>query len=235
MKFFIAAFLGAIANTMICALPCHAAGETKKLLFTVDETKVPGYGATLPARWARSFVYGAAAPSWWSPQAIFVLSVQTPSGVPTVPPTPAAVTLLSLSNAVLLTDSLPSAVQVVQADCTGQNTGTNVPEICPQLLVDVAPSKALPGRLVFNISKLFLLPVAGTVPLKKWVYIFDPYGAAGSPDRWFLADSSVRTVSFGNISGFTGPLLSDHPADTNFFIFKRTSGTQMQVYQVTTK
>ncbi|ATQ67292.1 MULTISPECIES: hypothetical protein [Methylosinus] len=242
-----------VAGLMISASTVLAA--TKTLRRTIDETQLQGYVATPPAGWAQNkFTYGAATPIGSASPAVYAISNQivlrTPSTpsipLPTVPPPPVGVTLISLSrSSAMIKENLPDAVQITASDCIlSYNEAHN---LCPNLYTLARPAAALPGGLLFMMLK----PVRrGTSFVSKYfLYVFDP--SADGVARWLyiesgIADSSMIQMFVDEYETYSSNDVGKHEeiklpgqtfqvADPNWYLFERQSPTIMKVYQIAPK
>lgn len=241
-----------VAGLMFSASTVMAA--TKTLKRTVDETQLQGYVTTPPAGWAQSkFTYGAATPIGSAAPVVYALSNQitlrtssTPSiPLPTVPPPPVGVTLISLSRSAMTKENLPDAVQITASDCILSYNGAH--DLCPNLYTVVRPSAALPGALLFLMAKI--VRYRGNLVPKYWQYVFDPDAVGGQ--RWLLVQSGLADQAFFefivfestyNFSNDVGkhdeiklPGQTFQVADVNWYLFNRQSPTIMKVYQIAPK
>jgi hypothetical protein len=152
---------------------------------------------------------------------------------PNLPP-PAAMTLISFSGTILSKENLPAAIQVKQSDCTIYIPAFQI-AACPSLSISVTPSKSLPGRLLFTITKPNPADVTNlnyTPPTTYYSVVFDSNAPKNSPDRWLIIDTKI-------LSGFQDPfltsLLPPQAVDTKILTFARTSSTKTTVYEIAAK
>lgn len=241
-----------VAGLIISASPAPAGTSTLKR--TIDETQLQGYVATPLAGWAPTrFVYGAATPIGSASPAVFAISNQivlrtssTPSiPLPTVPPPPVGVTLISLSRMGMIKENLPDSVQITASDCILAYYGAH--NLCPNLYTIVRPSAALPGGLLFAMLK----PVRrGTSYVSKYfLYVFDP--SAEGAARWSYIESGIADSSMiqmfvneyetyssdevGKLDEIKLPGQTFKVADPNWYLFQRQSPTIMKIYQIAPK
>lgn len=208
----------AFAATLI-ASASNAAGISKKLILTVDETKLHGFTATTSAQ--RYVAYAIASDASASEQrvaAIVMWEGALEQGVGLPPPS--AITTISVTSGAILTkDFLPASAQLTEADC---NSPTRT---CPEmrLFAGARLDKSIPNRLLVDVLKSGFSGVHFTAT--SLTYLFDP--AAAGVNRWTLIHKSPASADH--------PKFSVTPSETNLYTFVRDTEITTQIFQLSNK
>lgn len=206
-----------------------AAGVSQTVKTTVDETQLQGYTATPPAGWTQIVNYTIATPATEPVQKIAAIVFEY-GQYPTVLPQPAAITTIAVDTGAILTkDTFPFQVKATDCNLPNYSTFPSTYDACPNVSFNVFTVAALPNRLLVYAYKSTYKRSTSTFGSIQRLYAFDP--AAGAANRWTLLQetssaASSFPVSFLSVAG---------SLDTNLYLFKRASPTQMQVVQVQNK
>lgn len=206
-----------------------AAGVSQTVKTTIDETQLQGYTATPPAGWTQVINYTVATAATEPVQKIAAIVFEY-GNAPTLPQLAGITTIAVDTGAILTKDTLPFQVKATDCNLPNYSTFPTTYDACPNVSFNVLTVAALPNRLLIYGYKSTYKRSTSTFGAIQRLYAFDP--AAGAANRWTLLQESISDASSilyqGSFSGGGAP-------DTNLYLFKRASPTQMQVVQVQNK
>lgn len=222
----------ALCSLSVMSGTAFAAGASKTLKITVNETLLQGYTATPPAGWQQviQYITASAATDTAQQVAAIVSETRTPT-VNSILPKPAAITTISVATGATVKKlNLPAGAQVVRADCTFP-VGTAFTG-CADASYTAAADQALPGRLIVTAVKRTFDSVTSAVRLNSLTYALDH--AAPLADQWTLiAQSSQLVVPGLPLSFDVAP--STRKPDQKLYRFERTSATTTNVFEIANK
>lgn len=216
-----------ILLVMLLAGPsAHAAGVSKTLKITVNETLLQGYTAAPPAGWTQNIFYIAASAASNPAQEVVALIYERTAGPPTTNlPGAAGISAISVSNGRIFRKfNLPVEAQVSRANCTFPNAGKF--NACMSAGYTVFPDEALPDRLIVMATVPSFDTVSLSTRYKHLAYVLDT--AAPIADRW----TKIRQVSdTSSIQDWFATRLPDR----KLYMFDRASATTTQISEVANK
>lgn len=209
----------------------YAAGVSKTLKITVNETLLQGYTATPPTGWQQVIQYLTASAATVATQQVAAIVSETRFGVTnTILPKAAAITTISLATGAIVKKLvLPVAAQVVRADCTFPNGSAFTG--CPGASYTAAADQALPGRLIVTAVKSTFDSVTSIVRFNYLTYALDP--AAPLADQWTLIAQNSLVAGPGLLPSLDLP--GTRKPDQKLYLFERASPTTTNVFEVANK